>query len=452
MHQAHEGANPLNALNLALRELSRHVSPSVVEVQVNGYRPVDEIDRGQAGLVLGSQETIGSGTIVDSEGYILVNAHLVAGAQSIQVLLHLPAETPHAAVSPPKALKEQSFVARVVGLAADVDLALLKIEATGLVALKMTDSALVRQGDVVFAFGNPAGLPNSMSMGIVSAVARLLDDDSPNVYIQTDATINPGNSGGPLVNADGELIGINTLMVSDSGGSQGLGFAIPSAVVAVVYPQLREFGKVQRGTVGIQVQAITGALAAGLGLSRTSGVIISDVLPDGPADRADVRVQDIVLAMDGHPIPNVPAFVLQSYVKSPGDLLTLALLRGSTRLTVSMQVTLRSDDAPSDKLATQELDVLPKLGILAANIGSKTAPATSKLRIQSGVLVVARDRRSLASEVLLVAGDVIHAVGGITVRSVDTLQVLVDSFKRNAQIVLQVERDGRLRYITQKVF
>ena len=171
----------------------------------------------------------------------------------------------------------QTVDARIVGTATDIDLALLKVDVTGLRALPLANYDAIRQGELVFAFGSPEGLRNSVTMGVVSSVARQPDPDSPTIYIQTDAPINPGNSGGPLVNVNGELVGLNTFILTESGGSQGLGFAIPSAIVASAYPQLRKYGHLHRGLMGFSMQAITPALAAGLGLSRTSGVMVSDV-------------------------------------------------------------------------------------------------------------------------------------------------------------------------------
>ena len=174
----------------------------------------------------------------------------------------------------------QTVDARIVGTASDIDLALLKVDVTGLRALPFANYDAIRQGELVFAFGSPEGLRNSVTMGVVSSVARQPDPDSATIYIQTDAPINPGNSGGPLVNVDGELVGLNTFILSESGGSQGLGFAIPSSIVASAYPQLRKYGHLHRGLLGFSMQAITPALAAGLGLPRTSGVMVSDVMPD----------------------------------------------------------------------------------------------------------------------------------------------------------------------------
>src|SRR4029077_4262876 len=180
--------------------------------------------------------------------------------------------------------KTNIFPARVVGVTREIDLALLKIETPAkLPALPLASYRNLHQGEVVLAFGSPEGLRNTVTLGVVSSVARQTDPDSPMVYIQTDAPINPGNSGGPLVNVDGEVVGINTFILSQSGGNEGLGFAIPSSVVNVPYQQLRKFGHIHRAQIGIGLQSITPVLAAAMNLPRSYGVIVSDVLPDGPA-------------------------------------------------------------------------------------------------------------------------------------------------------------------------
>ncbi len=170
---------------------------------------------------------------------------------------------------------------------------------------------------MVFAFGSPEGLRNSVTMGVVSAVARQPDPDSPLVYVQTDTPINPGNSGGPLVDADGGLVGINTFILSSSGGNQGLGFAIPAGVVAYAYPQLVKYGHIHEPEIGAILQTITPELAAGLHLARDFGVIVSDVAPGGPADQAGLRIQDIIISVDGNPTVK-PSHVWPKPVFAPG--------------------------------------------------------------------------------------------------------------------------------------
>src|SRR5579872_158155 len=251
---AHRPSSLLRELNASVEDLTSSVSMSVVQVLVTGYGAVDErASGGDTGIVIGRQRSIGSGAIIDADGYIITNAHVVAGAKRVQVVLHRDATVtgPVRSLAP---AASQTVDAHVVGTATEIDLALLKVDVTGLRALPFADYDTIRQGELVFAFGSPEGLRNSVTMGVVSSVARQADPDSPTIYIQTDAPINPGNSGGPLVNIDGELVGLNTLILTESGGSQGLGFAIPSAIVASAYSQLRKYGHLHRGLIGFNMQ------------------------------------------------------------------------------------------------------------------------------------------------------------------------------------------------------
>ena len=286
--QANQSPDALHQLSSSVEELVKRVSPSVVQVLATGFGPMQEGDSSEAALVIGRLSSIGSGVIVDPDGYILTNAHVLRGAQRVQVIL----PSPLAGASPDLSTlsaRGRIMEARIVGLSREIDLAVLKIKAKGFPALPIAKYSNLRQGEMVFAFGSPGGLQNSVTMGVVSAVARQPDPDSPMVYIQTDTPINPGNSGGPLVDVDGELVGINTFILTQSGGNEGLGFALPSGVVAVAYPQLRKFGHFHRGEIGINVQTITPNLAAALGLGKEQGVIVSDVMPGSSAESAGPR-------------------------------------------------------------------------------------------------------------------------------------------------------------------
>jgi serine protease Do len=445
--------SPLRAFNESVEALSAQVSLSVVHVLVTGYGPIDDHNRGrESGLVIGRQHSIGSGVIVDPEGYIVTNAHVVAGARRIQVVLHRDAPAAGALRSL-AAENGETVDARVVGTASDIDLALLKIDVAGLRALTFANYDRIRQGEIVFAFGSPEGLRNSMTMGVVSSVARQPDPDSPTVYIQTDAPINPGNSGGPLVNVDGELVGVNTLILTESGGSQGLGFAIPSAVVAWVYPQLRKYGHLHRGLLGFSMQTITPALAAGLALSRTSGVVVSDVTPGGAAEAAGVGIKDVIATVNGKAVESVPILSLELSRYAAGDLVTLGLLRGAQ--TVSVNVVVKERPHPIDELAAvADLDksAIAKLGIIGVDVGAATAGLLPEPRISSGVFVAARIDKSSGDEVPLAAGDVIHALNGFAVRSVDGLRVLIDDAKADTELVLQIERNGQLQFVTCEIY
>jgi serine protease Do len=425
---------------------------SVVQVLVTGYGPVDERTRGgETGQVIGRQRSIGSGAIVDPDGYIVTNAHVVAGAKRVQVVLHRDTT----ATGPVRSLvmeASQTVDARIVGTASDIDLALLKVDVTGLRALRLANYDAIRQGELVFAFGSPEGLRNSVTMGVVSSVARQPDPDSPTVYIQTDAPINPGNSGGPLVNVDGELVGLNTFILTESGGSQGLGFAIPSAVVASAYPQLRKYGHLHRGLIGFSMQAITPTLAAALGLSRTSGVMVSDVIPDSSAETAGIGIKDVITAVSGKPVESVPMLALELSRYATGDTVALTLLRGTE--TVSVNVTVSERPHPLDELAglaDPEKGSIPKLGIIGIDVGEATAALLPGLRISSGVFVAARTQVSSGNDVPLAAGDVIHAVNNFAVRSMEGLRVLVEDVKANSELVLQIERNGQLLFVTCQI-
>jgi len=271
----------LSEFSDSLDALTSRVSPSVVQIQVNGFRAVNDANPNNASVVTRGH-SLGSGVIVDPDGYIITNAHVVKGAQRVRVLLTASSSGSQVKASLGLADRVPTMDATIVGVEPTIDLALLKIDSKGLPALSFADYNALKKGQVVLAFGNPEGFENSVTMGVVSAVARQVLPNVPYVYIQTDAPINPGNSGGPLVDTDGNVVGINTFILSESGGSQGLGFAIPSSVVEFVYHQLRQFGHVHHVVIGAELQEITSDLAQGLNLGRQEGVIVSDVQPGGP--------------------------------------------------------------------------------------------------------------------------------------------------------------------------
>lgn len=439
-------SDALHQFNTAVRKLVSQITPSVVQVQASGYGPV-ESSTGNTGAV-GMQQKIGSGVIIDPSGYIVTNAHVVGGAQQVRV--SVPTVTPTDSFDEPIISRSRTVDARVVGSDDDIDLAVLKIEATGLPALHLGDYNKVRQGDFVFAFGSPQGLQDSVTMGVVSTPARQLDPDSPLVFVQSDAATNPGNSGGPLVNVDGELIGINTFILSQSGGNEGLGFAIPSAVVAYAYPQLRKYGHLHRGDTGIGVQAITTELAAGLKLTADSGVIISDVVPGSPADTAGVKVQDLIKSIDGYPVANLPAVGTRLFMRSGGDQIKLVVLRGQTTLTFSVPVVELQNDL--DSLATvvqSNQSRVSQLGVVVIEIDPALSEKLPGLRIASGVLVAARAMDSNVN-VPLEAGDVIHTINGASVKTSEELRSALNRTTPNTPVVLQIERSGKLMFIAFK--
>lgn len=252
--RAAEAGPGLSAFSEEIRELTSTVSPAVVQIYTSSYGAmVGSVPEGAA--VFGNQQATGSGIILDPNGYIITNYHVVAGAKKVQVRLSgatLGNDSGTSILSGGGGL----VGAQIVGIDRDTDLAVLKINKKDLPFLKLGDSDKLFQGQLVFAFGSPMGLTNSVSFGVVSTVARQLDRDNPMIYVQTDVAVNPGNSGGPLVNIAGEVVGINTLIFSQSGGSEGLSFSAPSNIVKTIFNQIRATGRVRRGIIGVNAQTL----------------------------------------------------------------------------------------------------------------------------------------------------------------------------------------------------
>src|SRR5256886_2744209 len=325
-------SDALHQLNNSIEALVQRVSPAVVQILVTGYGSAEDRNQKQTNDVIGRRQAIGSGVIVDPDGYIVTNAHVVNGAEKIEVIVP-PRNAPTSLLEAAQDNQGKSYQARIVGVTREIDLAVIKIEAHALPALSVRSSSPPpRQGEMVLAFGSPEGLRNTVTMGVVSAVARQPDPDSPLVYIQTDAAINPGNSGGPLVNVDGQVVGVSTFILSQSGGNEGLGFAIPSGVVGLACRQLRKFGHLHRAQIGIGLQTITPTLAAALHLPRNYGVVISDVSPDSPAAASGLQIGDALASIDGRPADNLPFVAFHFYSLEYGQRVHLEVLRGKDRL------------------------------------------------------------------------------------------------------------------------
>ncbi|HXW93830.1 MAG TPA: trypsin-like peptidase domain-containing protein [Terriglobales bacterium] len=439
-----EASPLLKELNASLEALVERISPAVVQIQVTGYGAVEEGIHRQTAVVA-RQHAIGSGVIVDANGYIITNAHVVEGARRIRVLLPMPAgEFPQ--VQPIG--KERVKDAQVIGVHKESDLALLKIAEKGLPTLSLASAGQVRQGQLVFALGSPEGLQNSVTMGVVSAVGRQPDPESPMVYIQTDAPINPGNSGGPLVDTDGSVLGINTLILSQGGGSEGLGFAIPARIVRFVYQSLRKYGHVHRVEIQAATQNITPALAEGLGLSEKFGVIVCDVTPGGPAAAAGLEIGDIVVSADGRPIATLPALMAALYLHPLDEVLKMVVKRGSEQKTLLIPVSEHRD--PMDKLMDEvdpEKSLVEPLGILAVDLDDQFRSVVGSLRIPTGVIVIARAAELLGPETGLRTGDVIHSLNGKPVDSVEQLRGLLKNLSADSPLVLQIERDSQLEWL-----
>jgi serine protease Do len=443
---SHLAANPdiLRQMNRALEELAARVSPAVVQIQTTGYGPLNENDKGQTALIV-RQHAVGSGVIVDSNGYIMTNAHVVEGAKRIRVALPMPpTTTPNNA--PPGS--RPVLDAKLVGIHKESDLALLKIDATNLPTLSLEEPQNIRVGQMVLAVGSPEGLQSSVTMGVISAVARQADPGKPLNYVQTDAPINPGNSGGPLVDMDGYVVGINTFILTQSGGSEGLGFAIPARVVNFVYHSLRKYGHVHRVESGAGAQEITPTLAEGLGLPQTWGVIVDDITPDGAAASAGLQVQDIVLSVDDRPIRTMSALTAATYLHDPSRLLKVEILRGSQKKTLYIPAVEKHDQMDALMDATDpDKSLVPQLGVLAVDITDQLRAAIGTPRITGGVVVVGRAADLIVTDSGLQTGDIIQSLNTKQIDSVETLRGAVSALKPGAAVVLQIERDGGLQYL-----
>jgi len=436
----------LRKLSGSVNELVKKVSPSVVQILVTGYGPLEEGEKGNTNAVIGRQRAIGSGFVVDSSGYIITNAHVVNGAQRVQVVL----PPPNADGSLNAALSTRTTIvpARIVGVSRENDLAVIKVDAGTLPALSLASYRKLRQGELVFAFGSPEGLRNSVTMGVVSAVARQIDPDSPMIYVQTDAPINPGNSGGPLVNVDGDVVGVDTFILSQSGGNEGLGFAIPSSVVNVAYQQLRKFGHLHRPEIGVSIQTITPSMAEALSLPRNYGVIIADVLPGGPAEAAGVQIGDVVAAVDGKAADNLPFVAFHLLSRETGEKVHLDVLRGKERF--GFDVSLMAPPHDMDKLtalADPEKNLVPALGIVGVEIDARIAAMASDLRDPFGIIVAARSAGA-AVEVPLNTGDVIRTLNGQPMTTLDRLRDALKALHPGAAVALQIQRDQKLMFVS----
>ncbi len=397
----------LRELSASFEEISARTGRAVVQIFVRSYVAAEGAST--SGDVLTAENSSGSGIIMSPDGFILTNAHVVKNAHSVKVQLNLRAEREARAQG--NTSLNRSIAGTIVGIDRDSDLAVVKIPRDNLPFLTFGDSDSLKQGELVLALGNPLGLDNSVSFGVVSAVARRVKPDDPMVYIQTDAPINPGNSGGPLVDADGHVMGINTFILTQSGGSEGIGFAIPSSVAREVYQQLKTQGHVHRGQLGLVGQTITPDMEEGLGLEAAHGVIISDVQPEGAAAHAGLTIDDIIIGMNGKPINAMDELESAVFRLAPGVKVNLRVQRGANQLDLAT-VTEEQSGGQLDALADTVdpiRNLVPQLGIVGLDITKEVLEVLSELRRPAGVVIAARKSNAPYSGPALEIGDVIYA-------------------------------------------
>jgi len=381
---------------------------------------------------------VGTGFIIDKEGYILTNNHVVEGADKIKVTLS----------------DKKEYTAKVIGLDSKTDLALIKIDgAKDLVPLALGDSDKLEVGDWVVAIGNPFGLDNTVTAGIVSAkYRRQLGTASYEDYIQTDAAINQGNSGGPLMNTDGEVIGINSNILSQTGGSVGIGFAIPSNMAKGLLPQLKK-GKVVRGYMGVSIQNITSDLKDKLGLKDTKGALVSDVTEGGAADKAGIEPEDIIIAFDGKDIKDRDELRLTVSATTVGKNVKVDVLRKGEKKTFDLKVAELQDTEEtetSSKSLNRGTNNTNQLGLKVGEITPERA-SQYNLTEKSGVIILQVENNSPAEEAGLAAGMIIVEIDREKITDVNQFNKKIKGYKTGDTILFKVKTEGSALYLTLKV-
>jgi len=386
--------------------------------------------------------SLGSGFIVDPSGLIVTNAHVIANADQITVTLS----------------DDTALQAQVIGRDMVTDLALLKVEAKQpLPAASWGDSGKAKVGDWVLAIGNPFGLGGTVTAGIISATARDIHSGPYDDYLQTDASINRGNSGGPMFNLQGEVIGINTAIYSPSGGSIGIGFAIPTALAQPIIDQLKTTGKVERGWIGARIQPVTDEIAESLGLDKAHGALIAAIDPASPATQAGLKPGDVILAYDGKPVDRsrqLPRLVADSPPDKP---VKVSIWRDGKEVEVTLSVVAYNPNRPVPQPPAPEP---PKPPPTVAALGVKLARLTPELRKQfqlpdaaHGIVIVDVPQNSAGANQGLRAGDLLITAGTAPVATPDEVLQHIAAAKKAGRknILIRVEREGNFRFITMPI-
>jgi serine protease Do len=373
------------------------------------------------------QQSLGSGFVIDRDGSILTNNHVVENAQKILVKLS----------------DGREFEAKVIGRDPKTDIAVIKIEAKGdLPVAPLGDSDRLEVGEWVMAIGNPFGLDSTVTAGIVSAKGRHIGAGPYDNFIQTDASINPGNSGGPLINLRGEVVGINTAIFSQSGGNIGIGFATPINSAKEIVPDLKSKGKVTRGWLGVSIQNVTPDLANTLGLERSRGALVAEVLKDGPAERSGIKVGDVIVEFEGQEIKasnDLPALVART---RPGAQARVKLLRDKKELTVPVTISELKD---TEVMASAEGEK-GEMGLTVQRLTPQLAESLGLDKAQ-GVVITSVEPGSSADEAGLRQGDVIVEVDRKPVREVADFRKTLSGLKKGQRVLFLVRREGSTVFV-----
>jgi serine protease Do len=375
------------------------------------------------------QQAAGSGVIMTSDGYILTNHHVVDSATKVHVVL----------------ADKREFDAKVVGTDSDADIAVIKVDATGLPAVTIGDSSRVEVGDVALAIGNPFGLGQTVTMGIISALGRTgLGIERYENFIQTDAAVNPGNSGGALVNTRGELIGINTAILSESGGNQGIGFAIPSNSARSLMNQIKDHGQVTRGYIGIVPQDLTPQLASSFGLKDTKGALVSFVEDNSPAAIGGVQRDDVIREVNGKAINDEGELRNKIADIEPGTTLSLKVLRNGAEKSLSVKVAARPVESAAKSAPAPDAGTSGKLGVSIQDLNPQIARQMGIPASVTGVVVTQVQPDSPAAEAGLKRGDVVQEVNRQPVKSASDFRNAVSQSSKS--VLLLIHRDDKTIY------
>ncbi|MDP2142780.1 MAG: DegQ family serine endoprotease [Gallionella sp.] len=376
-------------------------------------------------------QSLGSGFLISEDGYLLTNAHVVDRADKITVRL----------------TDKREFKARVIGSDKRTDVALLKIEATGLPKVRLGEPDKLKVGEWVIAIGSPFGFDSSVTAGIVSAKGRSLPQDNFVPFIQTDVAINPGNSGGPLFNMNGEVVGINSQIYTRSGGSMGLSFAIPIDVAIQVSDQLRSTGKVTRGRIGVTIQELTRELAESFGLSKPEGALISSVEKNGPADKAGIEASDVILKFGGKAVissADLPRIVAAT---KPGSKAAVELWRKGEVKQVAVVIAEMPEEGKLAKAVKKlEDDVAEMIARLGIAVSELTREQAQELQVGGGLLVE-EVKSSAARAAGLQHGDVLLAIGNMPIRSLAQFNDILKQVPKGRNVALLVRREDAATYV-----
>lgn len=375
------------------------------------------------------QRSLGSGFIIDKNGFILTNNHVIEKSDAIKVRLSDGSE----------------YKAKIIGRDPKTDLALIKIKAhEKLTPIPLGDSSKLQVGDWVIAIGNPYGLGNTVTAGIVSAKYRHIGLGSYDNFIQTDASINPGNSGGPLVNTAGQVVGINSAIYSQSGGSVGIGFAIPIDMVKALLPQLKK-GKVVRGWLGVMIQRVTEGLKDKLHLKSKKGALVADVTPGGPADKAGIKRGDVIISFDGKEVKEMRDLPYMVAITPVGKIVTVEVVRNGKTEDFRVKI-----GELKGKKAEAASKAVPDLGMTVQELTPELAKNLG-VSETSGLVVTQVEQNSPASDAGIQPGDVILQVDQIPMKSLDQFRQKIKKYKAGDTILFLIKRQGSTLYLTLKV-